>query len=169
MVCSMQAQRRGPQTPAPGTGSGARSSGMKMAAREGRHFPDHRDLVLSPGVHRQSPEQSRAGQTQACHLIKLCDRQTHKTTAHCRDCRRSRAGLPGVEPGTRNHGVNQLFGRRLLRRPKGNAMRATGRAHRLPTSAVGLVSSDSPAETREDQHASDPLRRSRPPRLQNYT
>ena len=41
-------------------------------------------------------------------------------------------------------------------------MRATGRAHRLPTSVVGLVSSESPAETREEQHASDPLRRSRP-------
>ena len=68
--------------------------------------PDHRDLVLAPGVHRQSPEQSRAGHTQACHLIKLCDRQTHKTTAHCRDCRRSRTGLPDIASGTRNHGVN---------------------------------------------------------------
>ena len=49
-----------------------------------------------------------------------------------------------------------------LRRQKGNAMRATGRAHRLPTSAVGLECSDSPVKTREEHHASDLLRRSRP-------
>ena len=41
-------------------------------------------------------------------------------------------------------------------------MRAVGRAHRLPTSALGLVCSDSPAKTREEHHASDLLRRSRP-------
>ena len=47
-----------------------------------------------------------------------------------------------------------------MRRQKGNAMRGIGRAHRLPMSAVGLVCSDSPAKTREEQHASDLLRRS---------
>ena len=49
-----------------------------------------------------------------------------------------------------------------MRRQKGNAMRDIGRAHRLPTSALGLVCSDSPAKNREEHHASDLLRRSRP-------
>ena len=143
----------------PYTGSGHKcSGGLEPVVTD----PVHRDLVPAPSTHRQSPQQTRAGHTHGCQWIKLFDLQAHKTISHCRDCRCTRAGLPGVEPGTRNHGVNQLFGRRLLRRPKGNAMRATGRAHRLPTSAVGLVCSESPAETREEQHASDPLRRSRP-------
>ena len=143
----------------PYTGSGHKcGGGLEPVVTD----PVHRDLVPAPSTHRQSPQQTRAGHTHGCQWMKRRDPQAHETIAHCRDCRCTRAGLPGVEPGTRNHGVNQLFGRRLLRRPKGNAMRATGRAHRLPTSAVGLECSDSPVKTREEHHASDLLRRSRP-------
>ena len=143
----------------PYTGSGHKcGGGLEPVVTD----PVHRDLVPAPSTHRQSPQQTRAGHTNGCQSIMCRDPQARVTIAHCRDCRCTRAGLPGVEPGTRNHGVNQLFGRRLLRRPKGNAMRATGRAHRLPTSAVGLECSDSPVKTREEHHASDLLRRSRP-------
>ena len=143
----------------PYTGSGHKcGGGLEPVVTD----PVHRDLVPAPSTHRQSPQQTRAGHTNGCQSIMCRDPQARVTMAHCRDCRCTRAGLPGVEPGTRNHGVNQLFGRRLLRRPKGNAMRATGRAHRLPTSAVGLECSDSPVKTREEHHASDLLRRSRP-------
>ena len=59
MVCPMQAQRHGPQTPAPGTSSGARSSSMKMAAREERgHFPveliSYLLLLFSQGEHTRT-------------------------------------------------------------------------------------------------------------------
>ena len=142
----------------PYTGSGHKcGGGLEPVVTD----PVHRDLVPAPSTHRQSPQQTRAGHTNGCQSIMCRDPQARVTMAHCRDCRCTRAGLPGVEPGTRNHGVNQLFGRRLLRRQKGNARRGIGRAHRLPMSAVGLVCSESPAETREEQHASDPLRRSR--------
>ena len=58
MVCPMQARTRGPQTTAPGTDSGARSSGMKMAAREGN------SETLGDGGNKERAEAGGAGRAE---------------------------------------------------------------------------------------------------------
>ena len=144
----------------PYTGSGHKcGGGLELFVTD----PVHRDLVPAPSTHRQSPQQTRAGHTHGCQWIKLRDSQARKTIAHCRDCRCTvrracQMSNLGRETTESIHDTESAS----MRRQKGNARRGIGRAHRLPMSAVGLVCSDSPAKTREEHHASDLLRRSRP-------
>ena len=127
-------------------------------------------LTLSIGT--LSPHQARTGKAPSRHALATRTGANGSSFSTCRlikrypiaeiadaleqACRVSNLGRETMES------INYSEGAYCAERPKGNAMRATGRAHRLPTSAVGLECSDSPIKTREEHHASDLLRRSRP-------